>query len=925
VATEVGTAYVTIIPSARGFAKKLQGELAGELRQAIGTVPDEQGEKAGQSFGNKFSRGASSALSGIGGLLKTVLAAGAIGIGAGLAAITAFGLKSAATLEQTRISFNSLTGSVEEGGKVFDQLQKFAAATPFEFTDLTQTSARFLAFAGAAGLAKDQLIPFLTTVGNVASVTGAGAQGLNSVSLAMGQIASSGKLTLDNLNQISEALPGFSGVAAIAAARGETTAQVMKEISAGSISGADGIKALLQGMQQFPGAAGAMEAQSQTLLGVFSTFKDTISQALTNAFQPIIPGLKDSITQITPILGQAVGALAPAIGGVLTSVLPLVSTLVSALTPILTPLLQGLEPALGSLGSALGPLGGALGQIATAIAPLLPILGGLIGSLSVALVPIISSLTPLFDSLVGVISDLAAVLGPVLEQLGGKIGALLAPAVDFLVQSLDVLGPALLQLLPPLLALAGPAIDALITALPQLLNAFLPLLPAIVDLVPPLADLLVALLPLAQIGANSFAAIVPVVAKILTFLSQISALTILHTLIPLVKGITDGINLFVKGLQNAPETLHKIADFFSSIGSFFSGAGSSIGSFFSNLGSTIVGALKSAFDATVGFFAALPGRIIDTLVALPGQLLGLLRQLTDGILFSIGFLIGSVIGELLALPGQTRAIFSALWTEAVALFTGGVDAVVSFVTQLPGRVVALFVSLRDRATAETTSLWSSVKSAVSAGIDAVVSFVSSLPGRVSSFVSDTWARARQLFSDGIAALVQLTRELPGRAADALSGLKDKLVGAASTAIDAFKRIGADIMAGMVDGITGAIDSVVDAVKHAVGKVIDGAKSALHINSPSKVFAEIGEFTMQGYAQGVTESAGLAQNAVAAALAPPGALLGAVSQANLSVQPAASAARGGDTFNFAGREAFTIVELEAAQARRDALDRIGRKP
>jgi tape measure domain-containing protein len=224
--TEVGTGYLTIIPSAKGFAAKLQSQLSGELRRALQTVPDE-GEKAGKSFGKRLGGGIKSGLSGIGSTLKSALSVGALGIGTALVGLTAFGLKSAANLEQVQIAFNSLTGSVAKGTAQFKSLQQFAAATPFEFSDLTGAASRFDAFAKSVGTTQDQLIPFLTTLGNVTSVTGGGAEALNSVTLALGQIGSAGKLTLDNLNQLSNALPGFSGVAAIAASQGITNAEAV--------------------------------------------------------------------------------------------------------------------------------------------------------------------------------------------------------------------------------------------------------------------------------------------------------------------------------------------------------------------------------------------------------------------------------------------------------------------------------------------------------------------------------------------------------------------------------------------------------------------------------------------------------------------------------------------------------------------------
>src|SRR5262245_35344314 len=245
------------------------------------------GIRAGRAAGEGMAEGVrstsgkvSGAMGALTGALGRAAKVGTAAIGAGLVAAGGFGLKAAADLEQTRISFDSLTGSAERGGKTLGELQQFAKLTPFEFPEVADAGKRFLAMAGSVGLARDQMVPFLTTIGDVASVTGAGAEGMSSVVHALGQIGSTGKLTLENLNQISEAMPGFSGIQAIAAARGISTAEALDQISKGAINAKDGVAALLQGMKTFPGAAGAMAAQAETLGGVFSNFKDTVSQAL---------------------------------------------------------------------------------------------------------------------------------------------------------------------------------------------------------------------------------------------------------------------------------------------------------------------------------------------------------------------------------------------------------------------------------------------------------------------------------------------------------------------------------------------------------------------------------------------------------------------------------------------------------------------
>lgn len=420
VATTARTAFAQVERAASEAGHEIAAELRvggavaeGALRE-VGTQGQIMAAKvaassaeAGSALGGRIAAGALVA--------KAAVAGIALAVTAGLGAITTFGLRSAAQLEQTRIGITALVGSVEEANQLIRELQEFSAATPFEFAGITDAARRVLAFGDAVGITRDEVIPTLTTIGNLVSVLGGGQEELNSVLRAIGQIASSGRLLGGELQQISQALPGFSPAVAIA----EQLGIAVKDVDGGVLDATTAINALLAGMAEFRGAAGAMEAQSQTLLGVFSTFKDVIGQALTGAFEPVIPAIKDALAEITPILGDAIGELAPSLGGLLAALLPLAGQLVSALVPIITPILDALGPALQALAPALQPLGDALGRIFEAIAPLLPVIGEALNQLIAGIVdaaPIDEFVTGMAE-LVPVLGDLLLAIVPLIPSL----------------------------------------------------------------------------------------------------------------------------------------------------------------------------------------------------------------------------------------------------------------------------------------------------------------------------------------------------------------------------------------------------------------------------------------------------------------------------------------------------------------------------
>lgn len=459
----VDTAEVAIVPDFSRFAAELRRGVETALRNVANDIDrafesvERAASEAGEDIGREFQQGGETAeralselsrasrrefsqierqasvasagiatkLGGAVALLRTGLITLGVAAGAGLVAITTMGLKAAASLEQTQTSFEALLGSAEVGRRVFKELQQFAAVTPFEFPELVGTAQRFFTFAESTGIAKENVKEFLTILGNVSSVLGAGAFGMERVALAMAQITSAGRLQGDELLQISDALPGFNARLAIANFLGISLAEMVKRQEAGMIDARTAILGLIDGMKKFPGAAGAMEKQAQSLLGVFSTLKDTLSQALVAGFTPVLPQIKESMLEITPVLEEAIAGIAPILGQALTAILPFVAELVKMITPILGPIVQGLGEALKAFGPSLAPLGEAIGKVVKALGPLFPIIGKIFGVLADALTPIFEALAPVVEALAPVLGDLVMAFLPLIPSLGELVAALL--------------------------------------------------------------------------------------------------------------------------------------------------------------------------------------------------------------------------------------------------------------------------------------------------------------------------------------------------------------------------------------------------------------------------------------------------------------------------------------------------------------------
>jgi hypothetical protein len=120
------------------------------------------------------------------------------------------------------------------------------------------------------------------------------------------------------------------------------------------------------------------------------------------------------------------------------------------------------------------------------------------------------------------------------------------------------------------------------------------------------------------------------------------------------------------------------------------------------------------------------------------------------------------------------------------------------------------------------------------------------------------------------------------------------VAAIKAFVSSATQLGSDLIMGLVKGITGAAGAVTGAVTGAVGGAIAAAKRQLGIASPSKVFAQLGGYTGEGYVEGVEGETSAAKRAMADLTAPPDvrAARGASTQPDASAHTGADGARAG---------------------------------
>ena len=258
----------------------------------IGTVRSKVGGFAGKtfSFTLKVLDVATAPLRGVLNLVTSI--EGAILGATGAFAAIYQPMSLAGDYEQTVVAFNTLLGSAEKANKFLAEAQEFANTTPFEFPELLDSSKLLLAF----GFQAENVLDMMETIGDTSRGLGAGSEGIDRITRALGQMYAKGRVQAEELLQLQE-----MGVPAAEILQEELglTAEQVAEIGKESVDASTAIQALLTGMDKRFG--GMMANQSKTAKGMISTITDTLQNNLirnwgTGLWDGIKPGLEEVTT-----------------------------------------------------------------------------------------------------------------------------------------------------------------------------------------------------------------------------------------------------------------------------------------------------------------------------------------------------------------------------------------------------------------------------------------------------------------------------------------------------------------------------------------------------------------------------------------------------------------------------------------------------
>ena len=454
-----------------------------------------------------------------------------------------------------------------------------------------------------------------------------------------------------------------------------------------------------------------------------------------------------------------------------------------------------------------------LAEIIPRFAETLPALGGAIiaqiPGLVAAIVPAVLSagqsvLKQLQDAVLDF--DFAGTADKVVQMITGFIegdglGSLLDTLVTIFTGIVNGISSMLPSLLPALIELISYVVTSLLDQLPAILDCAL-------ELILGLAQGILAALPVL------IEALPEVISSIVEFL--ISA-------IPQI--IDAGIELLMALVDALPVIIDALVD-----------------------------ALPQIIKATVTALIAAAPQIAKAGVKLLGALIEAIPVIVVELAKAVPDIVAAIIDVLAELPGLIGEVFAEIVTDLVewgqqmlsnasTAMSNMLSQVNSIIQELPGKIWTHLVNAVNRVIAWGQQMVSNASTAASNMLSKVSSTLQQLPGKVWDYLSQaaqkvvTWGT--QLAQKGAAAATQLFNSI----VNGLSSLPSKMA-----------EIGSNIVSGIWNGISSGWNWLTNKVSNLANSLLDAAKDALGINSPSKEFAdEVGRWIMPGVGEGLDKS------------------------------------------------------------------------
>lgn len=731
------------------------------------------------------------------------------------------GISYDALSEQALVAWTTILGSHSEAVKMMEKITDYAAETPFSKMGV-DTMAKQLANADFKGQA---LFDQLTKFGDMGSAFGIQEDSLKEMVRQYAQVQQAQVAYTEDLNILQDrGIPIFKALGEV---MGVPVSQVKKLASQGKVT-ADVYNKAIDSIASH--TKGAMEGQSQTFNGMMSTLEDNLSVLWGYLAQDWFEGIKGSLSSFLPKFEEFVKLVGTdGLSGAVSKTVPELSPLVDMLSNLGNLLRTVIIPAFLNFGLFISQHIGFIGALATEV-------GTLVIAFKAA--TIIMSITKFVKDLQGAMFLLKTkTFEATVEQYGLNM-AILASPITWFVGLILILVAGFIYLWNTSEGFRNFWIGMWETVKEACISAWSGISHFFTETIP-----------------NAF-------KKVVNFFKEDWKEILLFIVNPFVGAFALAYK-HCEGFRNFIDNLvESIKDFFVNGFEYLKNA-------ISNFGTLLVTRFKNWLDEVwILFTQTIPSwiqSIVDWFSELPHH---------------IGFALGFVVTKLIMWGVD---MFNYITTN-VPIW---IDNITNWFAQLPGRIWTWLVDSINKVKQWGYDMGVKAGQIAAEFLTNTITWFSQLPGRLWTWLTnsinkvkqwgyDMGVKAGQIAAEFLKNTIDYFSKLPGRIwewlVNTVSKVKSWGVDLWNAGVDSAKQlvksiietvesipgkmvdIGKRIVEGIWQGIINAKNWFMRQVNGFFSGIVDGAKAALGIHSPSRVMRdEVGKWIMPGVEVGMDKT------------------------------------------------------------------------
>lgn len=837
-AQEIGVAYVHVEPSGKGFGKSIEGDIGDAVSKASRKGSSTLISKIGGAFG-KIGKVGTGAIATLAGGITALAAKG--------------GFTRALNIENAQAKLKGLGHDSASVTEIMNDALASVKGTAFGLGDAATVAASLSASGVKEG---GELTQVLKTVADTAQISG---RSLTDIGTIFGSVAARGKLQGDDMLQLMSS--GIPVLQMLGKHLNKTSAEVSDMVSDGKIDFQTFADAMKEGL------GGAAQSAGTTFTGALANVKAALSRLGETAATPVLNGLRGLFNQAIPLIDAFTAAVKP------------------TLEKVGAGLQKGLEQAIPTVTAFFDKLGKSqtVQQFASYLASLkddLKELGSSLSGAAGAVWNVISEpLSELYNQAKGQLPAIADGFKTLLHAVSGLL--------DYVSAHADSIIPLAKGITAFVLASKGiGAVSAGFKALPAALDGISRSATGIttaakgisgfVNLATDLGGIGPALKATAgnfgivQTAVGTFKTVAtaarttwglftgllasnPFVLVIAGITAVVAALTWFFTQTETGKRLWNSFATWFMGIWNQISTACQ--PILQAIAIFITQTMSQIQQIWQTGWTLITTVLQNVWN-TIGpiIMIALTAIItgIQTFITTITPLLQAGIQNIQTIFQTAVTIISTVWNGLW---NTISTVVQGAWTIIATIISTAL-AVIQGIIQLALAVVnGNWSAAWSAIQGIVSAVWGGIQGVVSAGIGMVSGVVSAACSTIRSVWAALWNGVGSIVSSVWGGIVGTVSNMVGRVGSVVSGIGGTVRSAVSGAGSWLVSAGRNIIQGLIHGITGMVGSLYSSITNALSGLVDKAKNALGIHSPSRVFRdEVGVMVGRGMALGIDDSA-----------------------------------------------------------------------